>query len=212
MRKLLPLAALAALAASPAQAGDTLTFEGVGNLTPVGTTYAGYNFSSGLVGLIDSDAGGTGNTANEPSGNTVLIALGTAMPFIDVNAGFSDAFTFYYSAFDAGSVSLYDGLGGTGTLLGSVQFTAQADGNNCVGDPSGIACNWTLAGINFAGTARSVTFGGTFNQIGYDNLTFGAADVGAVPEPGTWAMMLLGFGAIGFGLRRRRMSPALRAA
>ena len=28
--------------------------------------------------------------------------------------------------------------------------------------------------------------------------------VGAVPEPGTWLMMLLGFGAIGFGMRRRR--------
>lgn len=29
---------------------------------------------------------------------------------------------------------------------------------------------------------------------------------GAVPEPSTWAMMLVGFGAIGFGSRRRRAS------
>ena len=28
--------------------------------------------------------------------------------------------------------------------------------------------------------------------------------IGAVPEPVTWAMMLVGFGALGFGLRRRR--------
>ncbi|WP_293973218.1 PEPxxWA-CTERM sorting domain-containing protein [Sphingopyxis sp.] len=28
--------------------------------------------------------------------------------------------------------------------------------------------------------------------------------INAVPEPATWAMMLLGFGAIGFGMRRRR--------
>ena len=28
--------------------------------------------------------------------------------------------------------------------------------------------------------------------------------IGAVPEPGTWATMLLGFGAIGFSVRRRR--------
>lgn len=28
-------------------------------------------------------------------------------------------------------------------------------------------------------------------------------DVGAVPEPGTWAMMLVGFGAVGFAMRRR---------
>ena len=27
---------------------------------------------------------------------------------------------------------------------------------------------------------------------------------GAVPEPGTWAMMLLGFGAVGFAMRRKR--------
>ena len=26
---------------------------------------------------------------------------------------------------------------------------------------------------------------------------------GAVPEPATWAMMLVGFGAVGYGMRRR---------
>jgi hypothetical protein len=31
----------------------------------------------------------------------------------------------------------------------------------------------------------------------------------AVPEPGTWAMMLVGFGAIGFSMRRRRSVGAL---
>jgi hypothetical protein len=34
----------------------------------------------------------------------------------------------------------------------------------------------------------------------------------AVPEPATWAMMLLGFGAIGWQLRRRRTSQALAQA
>ena len=44
-----------------------------------------------------------------------------------------------------------------------------------------------------------------------DTLLFGsrAAVVGAVPEPGTWAMMLIGFGAIGGALRKRR--PASNA-
>jgi hypothetical protein len=31
-----------------------------------------------------------------------------------------------------------------------------------------------------------------------------AAVVSAVPEPGTWGMMLIGFGAVGVGMRRRR--------
>jgi hypothetical protein len=34
----------------------------------------------------------------------------------------------------------------------------------------------------------------------------------AVPEPATWAMMLLGFGAAGFMLRRRRAPILAQAA
>lgn len=35
----------------------------------------------------------------------------------------------------------------------------------------------------------------------FTNLSFGA---GAVPEPATWAMMIGGFGMIGFAMRRRQ--------
>ena len=37
----------------------------------------------------------------------------------------------------------------------------------------------------------------------------GHVDATAVPEPATWAMMLLGFGAIGFAARRSRKKAAL---
>lgn len=46
---------------------------------------------------------------------------------------------------------------------------------------------------------------GTFtaqNGIGLTGIGF--APAAAIPEPGTWMMMLLGFGGIGFTLRRRR--------
>ncbi len=38
------------------------------------------------------------------------------------------------------------------------------------------------------------------------------AGPGAVPEPSTWAMMLLGFTGIGFMAYRRKSKPALMAA
>jgi hypothetical protein len=67
--------------------------------------------------------------------------------------------------------------------------------------------------VNFAGTALSVDFGGSANFIVFDNITLGSATAGggAVPEPGTWAMMLMGFGATGFAMRRRRSGSALAA-
>jgi hypothetical protein len=40
----------------------------------------------------------------------------------------------------------------------------------------------------------------------------GAGINGAVPEPSTWAMMLIGFGAMGVSLRRRRTQSLLQAA
>jgi hypothetical protein len=58
---------------------------------------------------------------------------------------------------------------------------------------------------------------GVLNTIQIEYLSRGDGSYGgnatftpnaAVPEPATWAMMLLGFGAIGFGMRRRRKETA----
>jgi hypothetical protein len=45
------------------------------------------------------------------------------------------------------------------------------------------------------------------NQQGFSDAVLYTPN-GAVPEPATWAMMLLGFGAAGFAIRRRRARPA----
>lgn len=45
-----------------------------------------------------------------------------------------------------------------------------------------------------------------------DGLTSAAGAIGAVPEPSTWAMMILGFAGIGFMTYRRRKWTALNAA
>lgn len=61
----------------------------------------------------------------------------------------------------------------------------------------------------FSGPANTPTFSvGSFVLInpffGNANLTISPAAVaGAVPETATWVMMLVGFGAVGFAMRRR---------
>ena len=40
----------------------------------------------------------------------------------------------------------------------------------------------------------------------------GNLQVAAVPEPSTWAMMILGFAGVGFMAYRRKSKPALMAA
>jgi hypothetical protein len=63
----------------------------------------------------------------------------------------------------------------------------------------------------FNGTFKSVTMSFTNGATVQDVRQFrlNTAQVAAVPEPATWALMLLGFGAIGFGMRRRK-KPEVR--
>jgi hypothetical protein len=49
----------------------------------------------------------------------------------------------------------------------------------------------------------------TSPDINSDAVNFALAPTSGVPEPATWAMMLFGFGAIGFWLRRRRTRLAI---
>jgi len=39
-----------------------------------------------------------------------------------------------------------------------------------------------------------------------------AAQLGGVPEPATWALMILGFGAVGGAMRRRNAKTSVRFA
>lgn len=45
------------------------------------------------------------------------------------------------------------------------------------------------------------------NDFGVDKINFGTSSV-AVPEPGTWAMLIAGFGMVGFAARRRKAAVA----
>ena len=198
MRRLFGLVVLlSAVFAVPAMASQVvLTFEGVGDQLPVGGFYTGQGitFSANALGIIDQDAGGSGNFGGEPSPSTCLFWLTGASSVMDVANGFQNYFGVWYTAINnPGSVTLYDGTGATGNALGTLNLpVTPSDG----GDPTGAFSPFYYVDLTFSGTCYSVDFGGTENQIGFDNVT-----LGAVPEPAS-ALML---GASGLLLRRRRV-------
>ena len=60
---------------------------------------------------------------------------------------------------------------------------------------------YTLSGLGLTAGTYTFTVQGTRGDSG---LFGGHVDVSAVPEPSTWVLMLLGFGGLGWQLRRRR--------
>ncbi len=167
-----------------------LDFEGLGNLEEISQFYNGGTSNSGFPGtnhgisiagsaiaIIDSDNGGTGNFANEPSPNTVMFFLKGCGATISVSAGFSTGLSFYYTSSTAGTVNIYDGPDGTGNLLASHAFLPTVPGKT-EGDPDGHFSSWRPFAVAFSGTAKSVTLSGVENQCGFDDITFGSKTPG----------------------------------
>lgn len=76
-------------------------------------------------------------------------------------------------------------------------------------DPADETFFLTLAGPLSVGRHVITVNGSTASGDGAFGGNINLNAVAAVPEPGTWAMMLLGFGAIGFSMRRGRRVKAI---
>ena len=103
-----------------------------------------------------------------------------------------------------------DAAGAVGSLIGRTYSPLTRDGftapyGSLVGQ---IGSTYMLLGANGTFTAPT---SGVLNLFYWDNsmgnnsgsIEFGITAAGVVPEPATWGMLILGFGAIGAGLRRR---------
>ncbi len=227
--KLVAAASIAALSlAGAAQAAVvSLNFEGVNATYPSGYAqilnfYNGGTSSDGTTGVnygvsfsdnalaicLNSQTVFCSNTSRgglaPGSDKAGLFFLNGSSTTLNYGAGFDTGFSFNYSEpnTNGGNIQVFDGLDGTGTLLASISLGLTP--SSC--DPSyGAAyCPFVPIGVNFAGVAKSIVFGGVANFVVFDDVTFGSSSPGGVPEPATWAMAILGMGMMGAALRRRR--------
>jgi len=190
---------MAVLCAAQCAQVPILTFEGLRNTEPVYNYYNGgyganssgpgpnygITFEGESLAVIDNasitpnnDIGNQngGDASNNPSGVTSVFFLSGTGVVMNVAAGFTTGFSVYYAAANtAGSVSVYDGLHGTGNLLATVQLPV--NGSNC--GPATYSC-WSPVGVAIGGVAKSVDFGGAANYIAFDNITVGSVTPGII--------------------------------
>ena len=215
-------AALALCAASAAGASTVvLDFAGVANPSNdafVNGYYNGGTSSDGNSGTnfgvaFSPNALAINNYSGccEPDSPTkgILYFLEGASVNINVAAGFDTGFSFFYSSAAVSNVSVWSGVDGTGTLLGTLSLAGQNNAN-CGAGAIYPYCNWSPIGVSFAGIAQSINFAGAANFVAFDDITFGSATAGGgVPEPAAWALMIAGMGLAGGALRRRRSLAAV---
>lgn len=153
----------------------------------------------------NTSRGGLGDPDSQLGGLHFLYSNGSEsfISFMNVAGGFDTGFSFFYTAIThTGSVSVYDGLNGTGNLLATLDLALTP--SNCPPEFSAGFCTFVAAGIGFSGTAQSVSFSGTAGQIVFDDVTLGSVIPGPViPVPP--AVWLFGSGLLGLiGISRRK--------
>ena len=205
--------------------GGTLTYGGPGSPQTLSYNPADVAWEFGNSNSVFSDL----QTAYPNVGYQFDLTGGTMGPFsITVNYA-GDAYS-NTPQLAAASFDALQGLNAAGPI--TLDFNAMDVSPNANGDNSIIfsilnSSNMTVFSSGALSTdATSVTIGGGVLSAGqsytfdllfddriaednveqfYDTHTFGSFSTagGAVPEPSTWAMMLIGFGGLGFAVARR---------
>jgi hypothetical protein len=163
---------------------------------------------------------GTVVNLNDPNPST---SVATAGGNTTINFGFNPIVNAEGTNSFSSSFTISDPLAGIYSISGSTSTPGVI-----FSDTSNLTCIASVMGCT-VGTVYNLIIGTTpsgFSAFGLPLTNLAAGDyrltingispnsgsftgnvritTGAVPEPGTWAMMLLGFGAVGFTMRRQR--------
>lgn len=107
---------------------------------------------------------------------------------------------------------------GANLLSGNYTFTPAATGSDAYISDGNLNFGATTEGLydtystmfaSMAGSSYTLTYNlDTFETPNGLRITTTGGVAGAVPEPATWALMILGMGAVGFAMRRRKNANA----
>jgi PEP-CTERM motif len=220
MKRLLRSAAAAAflaLTVSAAHAAVVIT-ESVDNGTAVAgqgifSTHSGattIDFGSGAPGFTGGSivAGSLANNFATPfDDGTSFFTIGSPIPGGGNTSTFTTGVGLTYFGLYWGSVDSYNSiafLDKDGNTIASFNGPVPNDGNQGAG-----GSRWVEFAVT-GGTFQSVLFTSNSPAFEIDNVAYVTA---AVPEPSTWAMMILGFFGLGFmAYRRKGTAGAFRFA
>jgi len=212
-----PIAVQSTIVTSGPSGGAQYTLSG----TPTGTTTAALPFNA-----YDGTTNGVNNfVVNFDNGTIYRTGLNYSNPTALFNA--SNAFSVMGITYDSANNSLWvsgwsnnkiSDYSLTGVLLTSFTVPVsdiaslaydQTDGTLWFGTQHDLGSSRTLYQYSTAGLQLSTA---QYSGLANDNFLGGEfALSSAVPEPSTWAMMILGFAGIGFLAYRRKSKPEMMA-
>jgi len=182
---------------------DTLDFEGVAAGVYSSLTQGVLTFTSNSGALhVDADYAGQYNNFGQRSVHSCYCGDSFGALYFDFSQAL-EGFGFFWGASDnQWNLSAYDA---SNTLLESFNLPITYASN--AGD---------FVGIFGHGITHAVLSGPASDYVFVDNVTFGAQYVGpgadpTVPEPATWAILLLGFFGTGAVLRTHRRAAIATA-
>jgi hypothetical protein len=162
-----------------------------------GITGSGYQIKS-----PPSDSNGATPANSVPAGTNYLSVL--AGGAATILFGPTSAFQFDWGSIDTyNTLTIYTNFGSGVVIPGAMgNFANPANGDQLSAGTNG---RFTVFSDNSAEYFTGIKLESSTNSFEIDNLAV------AVPEPATWTMMILGFGAAGGLIRRRRRATAMTA-